>query len=582
MSADFKTVLTKDPTISDITPELVYAVKSGANSTTYQPFPATSTSNSVLVYSLQIPSENIIVARDALVSTPMQFRINISNVAPGFSAIQWGRSASLQAYPLASIMTTATATINNSSTSINLQDVLPQILRLNNNRELFRHNGMCPSLPDQEWGVYADADGANSSPLAGYANKSYDGDLTPRGAHPCVVQVDRYNAAGAYQDHNPNCVTAGDTWIVTVFTVTTEPLFLSPFIYGDPENNKQGMVGINNMNLTFSINTALNRLISYAATGTVTLTPGIGADPDGAKWNANANMFTISYQVASNLLNPPSGGSSILLRLLSSQPSDMLQTRNCVPYFDIPRYLSNANLSNALAADTQASISSQAIQLSQLPDYFIIVARIPIANQTPSNTASFLTLRNISINLNNQSGLLSSCSPYDLWRLSQKNGSQQSWNEFCGKATVYTDDGASALRPTTGSMFVVSPTDLSLPDNLSAGSLGAFSFQFQATIFNQFGNAIPAVELCVICANSGVMVLSQGTTNIYTGILTRESVQMAKMSRPVEMPSRMIGGMLSRGMAQHPRVMGMRGSAMSAGAMSAGVMAPKSRLAGMY
>jgi hypothetical protein len=253
-----------------------------------------------------------------------------------------------------------------------------------------------------------------------------------------------------------------------------------------------------------------------------------------------------------------------------------------VPYFDIPRYLSNANLSNALAADTQASISSQAIQLSQLPDYFIIVARIPIANQTPSNTASFLTLRNISINLNNQSGLLSSCSPYDLWRLSQKNGSQQSWNEFCGKATVYTDDGASALRPTTGSMFVVSPTDLSLPDNLSAGSLGAFSFQFQATIFNQFGNAIPAVELCVICANSGVMVLSQGTTNIYTGILTRESVQMAKMSRPVEMPSRMIGGMLSRGMAQHPRVMGMRGSAMSAGAMSAGVMAPKSRLAGMY
>jgi hypothetical protein len=275
-------------------------------------------------------------------------------------------------------------------------------------------------------------------------------------------------------------------------------------------------------------------------------------------------------------LNAPPAGASILLRLLSSQPSDKLQTRNVVPYFDLPRYLTSVNAALPINANTTQAVSSQAIQLAQLPDYFIIVARKSMATQTPQDTSSFLTIRNISINLNNQSGLLSSASANDLWRLSTKNHSQQSWYEFCGKATVATADGQSALVPTTGSMLVISPTDLSLPDNLSCGSLGAFSLQFTAQVFNQFGVNVPNVELCVIACNSGIMVLSQGTTNIYTGMLTREAVGFAKEQKPVELPDRMVGGMLSRGLAYHPRRFGMSGSAMSAGAQSAGAM--KSRM----
>jgi hypothetical protein len=582
MSSDFKTVLVKDPTLADITTDLVYAVKSGANSTTYQPFVATSSSNSVQVYNVQVPSENIVVGRDALISTPLQFRINISAVPVGQNAISWGQTASLQAFPLASIMNTASATINNSTTSCNLQDVLPQILRLNNNRELFRHNGMCPSLPDQEFGVYSDAFGANSSPLAGFANKSYDGDLAPRGAHPCFVQVDRY-VNGVYTDHSivsTDAVT--NTWVVTVFTVSTEPIFLSPFIYADPENNKQGMLGVNNMAFTFNINSSLNRLVSYGGPGVVPLAggvqPGVGLDPDGGKWLADDNLFRMTYGVASNLLNPPSGGPSILLRLLSSQPSDRLATRNVVPYFDLPRYLSSVNAGAAIAANTVASVTSQSIQLAQLPDYFIIVARKSMATQTVKDTSSFLTIRSISINLNNQSGLLSSASANDLWRLSTKNQSQQAFSEFCGKATVASAAGASALVPTTGSLLVISPTDLSLPDNLAPGSLGAFSMQFTAQVFNQFGVGVPNVELCVIACNSGIMVLNQGTTNIYTGMLTRDAVDRAKDSRPVLMPDRMVGGMLNRGLMMHPRRF-MSGSAMSAGAQSAGA---KSKLSSMY
>jgi hypothetical protein len=473
-------------------------------------------------------------------------------------------------------MTTATASINNTTTSANLQDILPQLLRLNDNRELFRFNGMAPSLPDQEFGEYADAFAANSSPLAGFANKSYDGCLAPRGAHPCVVQVDHY-VGGAYLDHSVVSTNVADTWVVTVFSVTTEPIFLSPFIYGNPEHNQQGMLGVNNMAFTFNINSAFNRLVSYGGPGVATITPGIGLDPDGGKWAANASIFAMSYGVATNLLNPPSQP-SVLLRLLTSQPSDMLSTRCVLPYFDLPRYLTNINGGVALNPNTTTAVSSQAIQLSQLPDYFIIVARKSINNQTISDTSSFLTIRSISINLNNQSGLLSSCDQASLFRLSIKNQSQQSWTEFSGQATVSTAGGESALVPTTGSLLVVSPTDLSLPDNLSCGSLGAFSLQFTAQVYNQFGVAVPA-ELCVIACNSGIMVLNQGTAAIYTGILTRDAVDRAKREKAVVIPDRMIGGMLNRAMGMHPRRFGMLGAALSAGAQSAGRM---SKLSGMY
>ena len=66
--ADFQTTLVTDSVINDISPDLEYAVKSGASSTTYQSFPASSPSNSSVTFSIQVPSENVIVSRDVLVS----------------------------------------------------------------------------------------------------------------------------------------------------------------------------------------------------------------------------------------------------------------------------------------------------------------------------------------------------------------------------------------------------------------------------------------------------------------------------------------------------------------------------------
>jgi hypothetical protein len=448
---------------------------------------------------------------------------------------------------------------------------------------------MTPTLPDQNWGAYADSFGANSSPLASYYNQSYDNDQLPRGAFPCFVQVDRL-VNGVFVDHsNISTGVAGETFRAIVFTSVCEPLFISPFTYGDPVRNRQGMAGINNMSFTLNVNSTLNRLASciVPAGASVAISAGVPAQADVAlpeQWSADSQLFRNAY-ASPAIVTSSSGGPTIRLRLLSSQPSDRLEPRNVVPYFDLPRYLtSNANNLNLGSRQTR-SISSQSIQLSQLPDYFIIVARKPVVDQTVGDTSSFLSIRNISINLNNQSGLLSSASTQDLWRMSVKNGSQQAWPQFSGEAFVYSQAGNGAFVPTTGSMFMVSPTDLSLPDYLTSGSLGAFQLQFQVSVYNQFDETVPNVELCVIACNSGIFVLQQGTANVYTGILTREAVLKAKEQKPVDDEDRMIGGanFLNSSMAKHKRhVKHMSAGAMSGGAVSAGARPAMSRLHGMY
>ena len=79
MAESFKTMLVKDSTIADITPDLGYAVRSGAASHTNQQFPATAQNSSTMIFSVQVPSENIVIGRDMLIETNMGFQFNVGD-----------------------------------------------------------------------------------------------------------------------------------------------------------------------------------------------------------------------------------------------------------------------------------------------------------------------------------------------------------------------------------------------------------------------------------------------------------------------------------------------------------------------
>jgi hypothetical protein len=574
--SDFKTILVRDSVIGDITPDMDFAVKSGASQTTYQPFPSTSASNSALIWNVQVPSENVVIGRDVLINTPLVVELSITNVPIGATAFAYGLTDSFQAFPLNNLFTTATAQINNTTCSINSRDVLPSILRMNNSRELYRYNSMTPALPDQAYALYSDAVNSSNNPLASYNNASYDLDQVPRGSHPVIINVKHTKSTGG-TDTSLISTNTADTWSIGVATIVSEPIFLSPFIWGNPEYNCQGLLGINNMAFTFNLDSTCSRVWS---TSNPYITSIVLGSPNAF---VQQSAFTLpalpAGQAQTALLSASSAtGPRLLFKFLSTQPSDLVQTKNIVPYMDFPRYLtSSANNPNLTAGASATTIVSSNLQINQIPDYFIITARIPMSQQTWVNSMSQFVINGISVNLNNQSGLLSSASQYDLWRTSAKNGSTQSWAEFSGQASSFTAGVAKTIS-TTGSVLVLSPPyDLSLPNYISSGSLGNYNFQFQLQVSNQFPTNLP-VEICVVCVNSGIFSTQQGVSAVYTGILTKEMVLSAVNSGQAssihsQEASRMIGGQLLngaltayKGMRRHTRHMG---GAVSAGAMGA-------------
>lgn len=533
MSADFKPVLVKDSRINDITDTLDYAVHSGASSNTFQQFPAVSASSSSVSFNIQVPSESIVISREILVETDIHFTIGVAGVPLGASAFNYGSTDALQAFPFASLLTTLNASINNTSVSINLQDVLPALLRLNDSRQLYKYNGMTPSLPDQAYKFYSDGVATSNNALAGYTNASYDVDLLPRGSHPLSSCVLRRFVAGVFADNSPiSTDPLTNTWTIECVVRVTEPLFLSPFVFGNPEFNKAGMVGINSLNFVMNIDATCKRFFSTAN-----------------------SAYTHTISLGTSTQSQPFQNCRMLLNFLSTQPTDLVPARNVLPYMDFPRYLSLATSNPNIPAGASSTIVTNSLQLNQLPDYFIIMVRKPMSAQTIKDATSFLPINSISVNLNNTSGLLSSATPQDLWRISVANNSTQNWEEFSGRAYRPANaTGVGSLVATTGSLLILSPArDLSLPSYLSSGSIGQYVFQCNINVTNnELAPLTP--EVCVICVNSGIFTTLAGSSSIFTGVLTKQMVLDAQQEESADAVSsaqyqRLVGGVLSNQIA---------------------------------
>ena len=534
---------------------------SGGAQSTQQQIAATSASTSSLVFQVQVPSENIVIDRNVLLQASLSFNITIpasADVPDGELAFNYGDTDAFQVFPLNSLFTTSSCTINNTNVSANTQDIFAQITRMNSARELYRYNSTSPSLPDSQWGAFTDAVQATNNPLGGFANNSLDLDFDPRGSFAATFTVVHTLGDGTTDDSLVSLGEAaqGENWVITVNATVTEPLFgLSPFTWCDPEFSSQGILGVNNMSLVFNIDASCKRLWSSATNYISSI-------------SLNQNCFQTCQ---------------LLLTYLSLQPTDIVSTKNVCPYMDYPRFISNT--SQALPAWDPTTgqpqvykLTSNSIQLNQVPDKMIIVARLPMSQQNWNYTSSFLPIQNIVCNFNNASGLLSSATQVDLWKMSMRNGSSQNWNEFYGEASVAIGEGTGQLIPTTGAMLVINPTiDFGLPNYLSAGSQGNFNFQFNLSVYNTQAYPITP-ELVLICVNSGIMVTSQGVSNLYTGMLTKEIVLKTNESTEVDPIStieysRLVGGKISNMplTALHKVYKKRHGGVSSGGIMSGGV-----------
>ena len=543
MSADLvKTILLEDSRIAQLTSEECFAVQSSAQQSTYQQYNVTAQSNSSLVFSIQIPSENIVIDRHALIQSEITFQVNLGGgdfqfdaAAPLTNYFNYGLTESVQAFPLQSLFTTLQATINNTSVSTNYQDVLPMLSRMYDNRVMSAWNSMTPSYPDSQYGMYSDGINANNSPVSSYKNSSFDIDFQPRGSFPIQFLGGLYFAGGGGTGTaipagtTPPAVASTTDRYQLVFKIkVTEPfLFLSPFINNNPEN-QAGLIGINNISLVANIDQSMKRFFSTA--NTFTNTDNVSP--------AYISSIQLGSTIAGVGNNNGLGFAStrLLLNFLSLSPEQYskISTRNVVPYIEYPRYLTQSANSQVINPGAISTISTASIQLNQIPDLILVCGRVPMGNQSYANTSSFLAINNVSINFNNSSGLLASASTNDLFNISKENGSAQTFYEFSGAANINDNiTGLAGIVPTTGSLLVLNPCrDFSLPSYLSASSLGQYQLQMNIQFQNQFPYDITP-EIVIITCNSGVFATTQGTSAIYTGILSKEVVLKTKEQNPV-------------------------------------------------
>ena len=307
---------------------------------------------------------------------------------------------------------------------------------LNERAELYKYNALTPTLSDGAYLAYTEGADSLNNPLMGYSVNDMNNSYQSRGAFPVTItSIQKGAIGGALAPVNlanvslKTALTAnngvGTNFVVGLSFTVYEPILLSPFIFGDCVNH-QGFYGIQNMSITANV---------------------------GGTSRVWSSMNLPSRNITSITLNGFTNA-QLILNYLTPQPSQLLSSRNTVPYYSLPRYISSSGGPNTFAAmqastynptitsygpcpgilPSSQTIVSSSIQLNCIPDKLIIFVRPSLSQtQTPWNVATtFLVIQNISLNFNNSSGLLSSVSQYSLWQMSVENGSTQSWGEFSG------------------------------------------------------------------------------------------------------------------------------------------------------
>lgn len=554
---DFDTVLITDSRIEQITDRCTFGIKSGASSSTYQSFEAVSKSTNTITHNVNVPSESIVVDRNISILTQMTFKFSytvpaVAQNVPNNDAERTKTCPFLfsgvfvNSFPFNSLVNTIQCNINNTSLSINLNDLKPFLIQLMDKQELQKYNGLCPTL-DPIWlpsSTTAKSVSGSSSNIDvdkkfkdSYINSLYgNGSLriisvTRVGDNVENVSYSVANDAFIEVTTNGSGSIAHTTEYVVVIE-TVEPIMISPFIFnGNSQYNNAGLVGINTFNMVFNLDNSLSRLFRFNIA-------------------TNANII-----VPSITLNEI-GKSQIQCCFLSLQPSQLIQSKNSVPYIDYPRYITTFN--SSILANNQATIISNSLQLNQIPDYLLIGVRTKTVNA--SNPIKFIPISQVNINFNNVSGLLSSATEYDLYKMSVKNGLQKSWPEYTGYAVENLELAAGVVKnitikhlPTSGSIVVIDPSlDLSLPDFYSNGSIGVFSLQVSVVVNNRTSVNIDAgsLELVIVCCNAGIFNTVQGSSNTNSGVLNKEIVmntksQQSQNSMSSSLYQRLVGGSLS-------------------------------------
>lgn len=512
-------------------PDLKFAVHEGAQSVAYQQFQANSVGSSQVVFNIQVPSQSTVVDKRVVLRSEVNLVVPVyNNIAAGISTTAFlglggavpvngaqggsGAETALAPFPLQSCFSNIQATINNYNVSVNIQDILELIVRLQNLRTLSAKINMTTPLYPDQYQNYNDAIGLVNDPLSSYGNTIEN--VATRGAYKVSV--------------SPSTLQMGNTTVNLTFKVG-EPVLASPFIWAYEYFNMSGMYGLTNINYVFNVqgaNRCLRTTLTTVAQGNAYLTAPI---------SFATNPFTL-------------GETYLEFMFLSPKPSqvELLAPKNSHMYYELPRYLQTG--AGSIAPNATLTFTSPVIQLNNVPDTLYLWCRKIQTSKTNSDADYCLPLASsnpLSIQFNNNIGILSTATPYELYRMTANNGMQCDWQQFSGEAEVKNSAGVATV-PTAGCPIALSfANDINVPElYLAPGSIGNYNLQLTVNFKNNTGALLDGTkyELVICVMNSGVIINAAGSTAAYLSILTKDDVSNAITKSPYSRTDvqRLVGG----------------------------------------
>jgi len=454
----------------------------------------------------------------------------------------------LRAFPLQSITSTFSLTINGATTTLNSRMMLDWIQRRLDKHWVMNQATECPCQPDNLAGLVADgnqtpavANGATNlvslTVTGGNTISEINGAALANGTYTVALNqansnqmshanqvLSRYeNSLGAnrasfkpisinptYEATAPGASAAR----VVVFEVS-EPLLISPFTTYD---NETFLANINTMSMVFNLQNNNDILVSAQA-------PNFGGGYAPACLTsvaiADARLEWEYIQIPTDLVTIPP---------VVSYPYENLI------YF-------NKQFTGQDGSNNMNGINSDTIRFSAQPDLIAIYARQTLNTRdasTSSRTArtdtffgigqwsSGSSLAGVSINYGVKSGLLASASAKTLFRISKRNGWKGSWNDWCNGQAV----------------LLLSPTldlglDLQAGDVLPMEAAGNQNFQcnmvFNDQPFQYAGRAAGEpydLELMVCPVYRGVLNITPSSALFNLGELSHSEVQQALQTQP--------------------------------------------------
>jgi len=519
MSTDIEKIAVFDDRIVQSSPK--YAVEKGALSLTNSPFMAIAANESQHTYQIQVPSEGVFVDRaiDWTSTCCLAFKVDVAGTfAVNDPVVRFGQDCALASFPLHSLTQTLTATINDTTTTMNTNDVLREVMRLTDLKKN-REQRTCPTYLDT-YKNYNNGYQTGNTPLNSYAN-AYSADNVPNGAFPLVrftgpngaelLGNGNYTANSIIVNYvdgipvgtlNGGVLTTTNIPIFVSFT-STEKVILSPFVFSDIHENETGLFGCQNIQFVFNMNapsfTGLN--------GRVLRTTTLGG----------RTLKELGYTQGVST-GGPFQGSKINVQFLTPSLDLSLPPKSIVPYMEFPRYVTKQ--SATIIAGATGSLTSQTITLPQIPDMLIIYVKPTTYAATDADWYYPITRANIQFD--NYSGILASHTTEELYTMSYNNGLHIDYAQWLG-----TGKGADGLNTSlTGGFLVLKPSkDIPLRTGQAPSLVGNFTLQIGLTIKNNTNvSAVQDFNIWVITCNSGFFETVRGSSRIIKGVLSESDI----------------------------------------------------------